>query len=54
MLRYVAMLLGLVLLIGTAPAGAASFDCAKASTRVEKLVCSDPQLSRLDERLAAA
>ncbi|MES2058890.1 MAG: hypothetical protein V4564_23325 [Pseudomonadota bacterium] len=48
------MLLGLVLLIGTAPAGAASFDCAKASTRVEKLVCSDPQLSRLDERLAAA
>ncbi|QNQ11771.1 lysozyme inhibitor LprI family protein [Sphingomonas alpina] len=54
MLRYVAMFLGLVLLAGTTSAGAASFDCAKASTRVEKLICSDPQLSHLDDSLAAA
>jgi uncharacterized protein YecT (DUF1311 family) len=31
---------------------AASFDCAKASSRSEKQICSDPQLSRLDEDLA--
>ena len=33
---------------------AASFDCAKANTKREVLVCSDPSLSRLDERLAEA
>jgi uncharacterized protein YecT (DUF1311 family) len=41
---------------------AASFDCKRASTAVEKLICNDPDLSRLDselnaryrERLAAA
>jgi len=26
---------------------AASFDCAKASTKVEKMICSDPELSML-------
>lgn len=30
---------------------AASFDCAKARTLTEKLVCADPTLSRLDEQL---
>lgn len=34
-----------------APSRAASFDCAKASTAVEKLVCSSPALSRADEEL---
>jgi uncharacterized protein len=33
---------------------AASFDCKKAVTRIEKTLCSDPQLSRLDEELASA
>ena len=33
---------------------AASFDCQKASTDVEKLICSDSQLSLLDEDLAKA
>lgn len=33
---------------------AASFDCAKASTKVEKLICTDAELSKLDEALAAA
>lgn len=36
------------------PASAASFDCAKAKTDVEKAVCADPQLSDLDVQLAAA
>lgn len=34
-------------------ARAASFDCAKAVRPQEKLVCSDPGLSRLDEEMAA-
>ncbi|MES3025567.1 MAG: hypothetical protein V4857_28655 [Pseudomonadota bacterium] len=34
-------------------ASAASFDCAKARSTSERLICSDPQLSALDDRLAA-
>ena len=49
---------GLVLMLGTpmsAPvAEAASFDCAKASTPLERLICSTPELSRSDEVLAKA
>ncbi len=33
---------------------AASFDCAKAQTKVEKLICADAELFKLDEDLAAA
>ena len=29
-----------------------SFDCAKAKTKVEKLICSDPELARLDREMA--
>ena len=29
-----------------------SFDCAKAKTNVEKMICSDPELSLLDENLS--
>lgn len=36
------------------PAHAASFDCARAETKVEKLICADAELSKLDEDLAAA
>ena len=32
---------------------AAGFDCAKAATAVEKMVCADAELSAQDERLAA-
>lgn len=32
---------------------AASFDCSKAKTKIEKTVCADPQLSALDEKLAS-
>jgi len=31
----------------------ASFDCAKAKTKVDKLVCGDPTLSDLDDKLSA-
>ncbi len=33
---------------------AASFDCAKAGTTVEKLICGNSELSKLDDQLAAA
>ncbi|MDO8466251.1 MAG: lysozyme inhibitor LprI family protein [Gallionella sp.] len=33
---------------------AASFDCAKAQTNVEKLICADAGLSKLDEELNTA
>jgi len=33
---------------------AASFDCKKAFTKMEKAVCSNPKLSELDEQLAKA
>jgi len=59
MSRLVAALAGLLLIalvpvLGAAPATAASFDCAKARSKVEKLICKDPQLSRQDEDLAKA
>lgn len=33
-------------------AQAAGFDCRKAKTAVEKLICADPKLSRLDDEMA--
>jgi uncharacterized protein len=33
-------------------AGAASFDCTKASTRVERMICADISLSRLDDAMS--
>lgn len=51
-LKYVLYLFGLLAL--ALPAQAASFDCAKAATKVEKLVCGDAELSKLDEELNAA
>lgn len=35
-------------------AHAASFDCTKATTAVEKLICTDAELSKFDEELNAA
>jgi len=37
-----------------APAHAASFDCTKAGTAIEKMICGDDALSKLDEDLNAA
>ena len=47
-------LLGLSLAgLGAAPAGAASFDCAKARAADEIAVCATPALSELDATLGA-
>lgn len=35
------------------PAAAASFDCGKAETTVEKTICATPRLSALDEELSS-
>ena len=35
-------------------AHAASFDCAKADTKVEHMVCDNPEISKLDEDLSVA
>lgn len=43
---------GWLMLCGAAHA--ASFDCAKAGTKVEKLICGDAALSKLDEELNVA
>lgn len=51
MKRLLIMVAGLV---WAATAQAASFDCAKAGTKVEKLICADAELSKLDEELNAA
>lgn len=34
-------------------AQAASFDCSRASTKVEHLICDNPELSRLDDEMGA-
>ncbi|MFL1504530.1 lysozyme inhibitor LprI family protein [Pseudomonas sp. O64] len=39
------------LLCAAAPAGAASYDCKKATTPVEQTLCANPELSRLDGML---
>lgn len=43
--------LAIVILIFASASHAASFDCAKASTFVEKAICSETQLSELDDLL---
>ncbi len=47
-------LLVLAVVVPVAEARAASFDCARAESPVERLICSDPQVSKLDERLDKA
>gem|GEM_PF-2866691 len=47
--RLIWITLGCLLLSN---ATSASFDCAKASSKVEKLICSDSDLSKLDERMS--
>jgi len=46
---------GALLSLGTySSANAASFDCAKASTKIEKAICGSAQVSKLDSDLDAA
>ena len=44
----------LVWLAQIATVEAASFDCAKANSKIEKLICNDNELSLLDEKLNLA
>jgi uncharacterized protein len=37
-----------------APVVAASFECAKASASIERMICTNPQLSKLDEELSSS
>jgi uncharacterized protein YecT (DUF1311 family) len=50
--QIVGIVFGLLFLITTAQAE--SYDCSKASTKVEKLICSDYDLSILDDDLSEA
>lgn len=50
-LYITAMLLSVVI---SWAAHAASFDCQKANTRIENLICTDTELSTLDEELSNA
>lgn len=52
MMREGTLLLAVLmaLLIGT-PVFGASFDCGKARTKIERMICADPKISALDEEL---
>lgn len=52
--RRLGLAIALAILSLPATAQAASFDCARAASPVEKRICADPQLSRDDERVAEA
>jgi len=41
-----------LLFVGTT--SAASFDCTKARTKIEKVICSTPALSKADDAMAIA
>lgn len=41
-------------LLGTQSIEAASFDCAKAVTKVEHLICDNPEISKFDDELSVA
>ena len=50
----VALLAGVLTVIGTfAPAQAQSFNCARASTPDEVLICQNPYLADLDEQMSS-
>jgi uncharacterized protein len=46
--------IALAALFVPAAAHAASFDCARATSAIEKRICADPRLSRDDEQVGAA
>jgi uncharacterized protein YecT (DUF1311 family) len=53
---YLKLIVGIIfsMLFLLTTAQAASFDCEKAASEVEKLICGDDELSRLDESLNKA
>lgn len=50
----VAVLVAGAISLTTSAQAQPSFDCSKASTRVENLICDNPQLAELDSELAEA
>lgn len=52
--QFNSILLIMIWLMQALPAQAASFDCGKAKTEIEKLICSNAKLSKLDEEMATA
>lgn len=50
--QHAALIAALCLAVPAVWAGAPSFDCAKASSDVERLICSDDELAELDRSLA--
>lgn len=50
--EQILLVLGFVLSFVCISASAASFDCRKATTEIEKSICADPGLSALDSKLA--
>ena len=43
---------GLLASVATASAASPSFDCSKASSRSEKMICANPQLATLDQQIS--
>lgn len=52
-LRFAQLLIGLVVIALGSHSRAASFDCAKAATRPERMICSNQELSGMDDQLGA-
>lgn len=52
MIQFRILLPAMLLALAAGPAGAASFDCAKASTPFEHAICEIPDLSAADDLLA--
>jgi len=50
-MKYILYLFGTLMV--ALPVQAASFDCAKAATKVEHLICDNPEISKLDDELDA-
>jgi uncharacterized protein len=48
------LVIQLVALSALGTAGAVSFDCRKAQTRIERVICASNELSKLDDELTAA
>jgi uncharacterized protein len=53
-LRWITVWFVLLPLCLAVKAQGASFDCSKATTRIEKMICADAELSKIDEELASA
>ncbi len=54
-MRQLVWCLGLMMvLVGGGPASSASFDCAKAKSKLEVLICSTPSLNAADEAMGQA